>query len=174
MLSTPMRVMMSQRICVVLRENFMGGFQRFAMEGNGGVGYTVYGTTPMLRAQNNSPHAPFRSSLAVILALAVVAGLLATGAVRIALRAQAIHGEAQALKQRTQALAAEKKQLEESIRAAGSAEGIERMAKEFLNLKQPGEEVVVVTSEQQASAPLPQSAGFWVSVRDLLQKLWRH
>ena len=76
---------------------------------------------------------------------AVIAGFLVTSAVRIAIRERAIARERRVLEERIAVLAAEKSRLTEAIRALGDPAAVERLAKERLNLKNPGEEVVVVT-----------------------------
>ena len=49
--------------------------------------------------------------------------------------------------ERIRGLEAEKQRLEEALLGAASPETVERLSKERLNLKRPGEEVVVVTPE---------------------------
>lgn len=101
----------------------------------------------------------------VILILAIIAGWLAVSSVRIGLRAWSIAGERRASEERIRQLEAEKAGLEESLRALGSAEAVERLAKEKLNLKQPGEEVVVVVRPGDAAdSTSPGDQGFFLKL----------
>ncbi len=81
--------------------------------------------------------------------LVAAAGLLVVSATRISIRAWKIHREQNALEARIRDLEAERRRLEQAIAAAASPETVERLAKERLNLKQLGEEVVVVTPAEK-------------------------
>lgn len=99
----------------------------------------------------------------LVFILTIIAVGLAISASRIGLRALNIAGERRASEERIRQLEAEKAGLEESLRALGSAEAVERMAKEKLNLKQPGEEVVVVVRPGIAAASTsPRSGNFFL------------
>lgn len=94
----------------------------------------------------------------VLAFLFVVAVLLSVSTIRIFLRASAIRREENVLKGQIRKLEAENARLKGSLQQAGSREVVERMAKEKLNLKQLGEEVVVVTPEATTTAPSPSRA----------------
>lgn len=81
---------------------------------------------------------------------AVAAFFLLSGAIRIAIRERQFTDERKKLEARLEALKAEKARLESEISRTQSPEAVERLAKERLNLKKPGEEVVVV---QPPAAP---------------------
>lgn len=83
----------------------------------------------------------------VVGSLLVVALLLGISATRIVFRAWSIYRERDAMDERIRGLEAEKQRLEEALLGAASPETVERLSKERLNLKRPGEEVVVVTPE---------------------------
>jgi len=114
-----------------------------------------------------------------IVALALITAALATSAARIVIRERAIARERQTVEERIQALEAEKQRLEEAIRALESPEAVERLAKEQLNLKKEGEEVVVVVPERSATASPPAEQRFgspafllnWI--RELIRFLFR-
>lgn len=57
-----------------------------------------------------------------------------------------------------------KQQLEAALVEIQTQEAIEREAKARLNLKKPGEEVVVVVPEKKISAPQPEPVRFWSRV----------
>lgn len=94
------------------------------------------------------------SPVTAVLAV-LVAVLLSVSAGRIVLRARVIHREREAMAERIRELESERERLRGAIAALGTTEAVERLAKERLNLKQPGEEVVVVTPQPQPS-PTPQ------------------
>lgn len=93
----------------------------------------------------------------VLLALAVIG--LGLSATRVGRRAWDIHRERQAVEARIRALEAEKIRLAAAIEALSSAEAVERLAKGKLNLKQPGEEVVVVVPEHRVATTSQGIAG---------------
>ncbi|RJQ37773.1 hypothetical protein C4552_00040 [Candidatus Parcubacteria bacterium] len=96
---------------------------------------------------NSSDAFTFRRSLSSPLAMAVLviaAALLATSAARMVLRERTLAAERQALEERISALEAERRSLEERLRTAATSESVERLAKEHLNQKNPGEEVAIV------------------------------
>lgn len=92
-----------------------------------------------------------------VFVLIIVAGFLATSAARVIIRERAIAAEEQALEEQVRALLEERSRLEAAIRTFGSPEAIERAAKERLNLKQSGEEVVVVVPPERPATPQPPS-----------------
>lgn len=106
------------------------------------------------------------SPLAALL-VAVLAVLLGVSASRIYLRYRAVRQERLILEVRRRALETEVARLEAAVQAAGSPEVIERIAKETLNRKRPGESVVVVLPASAASnTPLgPAGAGGWFPSR---------
>ncbi len=93
--------------------------------------------------------------------LIVVVGFLVTSAVRITIRERAIARERRALEERVAILEAEKSRLAEAIRALGDPAAVERLAKERLNLKNTGEEVVVVVPDGRTVAA-PPASGSWL------------
>lgn len=96
----------------------------------------------------------------VIAALFVAASLLALSAWRIVWRALEVRRERLILEEKLEELKAEKAKLEARLGAAGSAEVIEKMAKEKLNLKKPEEEVVVIPLQRETDQALQRQAGF--------------
>lgn len=100
----------------------------------------------------------FLSSPAVFFGLLVLAGLLAVSATRIIFREWTLRAEERALGEERRAAEEEIARLKVGIAAGTSPEAVERLAKERLNMKNPGEEVVVVSPGGEASstpAPAP-------------------
>ena len=91
----------------------------------------------------------------VIVALALAALLLLSSAARIVARSRELRQERRTTAERIRALEADRLRLEESLGALESREALERLAKEKLGLKNPGEEVVVVLAEPAASGTPP-------------------
>lgn len=95
----------------------------------------------------------FFSNPFIVCGLVAAALFLSVSAVRIVIRASAIHGEEKKLEQDRAALEEKKRNLELALEHANSPEVIERIAKEKLNLKNEGEQVVVVKTEIATSTP---------------------
>lgn len=106
-----------------------------------------------MRLINSSSGRNFLTSPLVAVLLIIAAGLLAFSAIRISIRAYAIYREQRTMESRIHELEAEKKRLQETITALDDPETVERMAKEHLNLKNPGEEVVIVAPRSGETAP---------------------
>lgn len=97
----------------------------------------------------------------VVVLLAVVAALLIGSSVRVAMRAWEFRREQQAVEEEIRKLQVQSQELSESIRALEEPEVIERLAKEKLNLKNPGEEVVLVLPETAVPPPATSSGRGW-------------
>ena len=103
----------------------------------------------------------FLASPAIFWGLLVIVGLLVTSATRIVLRERELRAEERTLGEERRVAEAEVARLDASIRAGTSPEVVERLAKERLNMKNPGEEVVVVSPEGEVSpAPPPARSRF--------------
>ena len=88
----------------------------------------------------------------VLILVAVITAALAASAVRIVLREESLRRERAAVRERIQELEAERERLRQELGALASPDVIERLAKEELNLKNVGEEVVVVVPDEGAGA----------------------
>ncbi len=117
----------------------------------------------------------FLTSPLVAALLAIAAGLLSFSAVRIGIRAYAIDREQRAMESRIQGLEVEKERLQEAIAALDTPETVERLAKERLNLKNPGEEVVVITPRSGETASRRSGLSRFVPtwLHELFGFLWR-
>lgn len=124
----------------------------------------------MARFSNIPSGREFWTSTPVVAALGGAALLLMLSAVRIGIRAWRLSGERAVMAERIQYLEAERERLEQATRALGTPEAVERAAKEHLNLKNAGEEVVVV--EPEVPPPPRESGGrFWNVVPTWLREL---
>ena len=98
----------------------------------------------------------------ILLGLAVWAGL---GAVKMAVQAFSLHKEAQDDQRKIEELSRKKTELEAYIAELQSREAIEREAKKRLNLKLPGEEVVVVVPEEGSNGPESTEKSIWEKIK---------
>lgn len=92
----------------------------------------------------------------MVLAVAVAA-FLAVSSTRLVVRALGVYRERRAVADRIRELEGERSRIEAAVSAIAAPAAVERLAKERLNLKRPGEEVVVVVPEPDAP-PAPQQA----------------
>ena len=99
------------------------------------------------------------SSPAVAVVLVVGALLLASSAVRIVRREEDIRRQRQEFEKKRMMLEAENARLRALVDAARSPDAVERLAKAKLNLKKPGEEVVVVAPSSSSASGSPGQAG---------------
>ena len=84
-----------------------------------------------------------------------------------------LNREYQAARQKISQLEREKSGLQEQIVELGTAEAARREAKRRLNLKDPGEQVVVVVPDTILPASTtPESAGLWQSILSFFRKIW--
>ncbi len=107
---------------------------------------------------------------AVLLLVAVVLSLAAYRAVRQAVE---LGQEAEDGKKKINELAIKKQELETKIAELQTSEAQERLAKEKLNLKKNGEEVVVVVPDKNLSETKTTSNSWMIKVRDFLGSLFK-
>lgn len=108
-------------------------------------------------------------NLSLLLVLVVV-GVGAFEEARIALQLKR-EEEAQSIK--VAELQKRKSDLEAKLLSLDHPEGVEREAKGRLNLKKPGEEVVVVLSDDSVGSSSADRATFWDRVKNLLNRIFR-
>lgn len=94
----------------------------------------------------------FLSHPLIVGGLIVAALFLTVSSIRIVQRAHVIRSEQRALETTRAELEQQKLKLEARLENSNSPEIVERIAKEKLNLKNPGEEVVVVGRETNATS----------------------
>lgn len=115
-----------------------------------------------------------RATMTVVI---IILGLFfLNGMAQLARKSYALGAEQKKKEQELAALVKERERLEAEITYLKSAGALEREAKTRLNLKRPGEEVVIVVPEQErAHSATSVSAGgqtsLWDSVREWLLRL---
>ena len=112
-----------------------------------------------IHSGSSSPRSPWTSPLAVAL-FVVAALLLSLSATRIIIKAHTLHAERQVLEAKVRELEQEKRDLEASLSSAASPDVVERLAKEKLDMKNPGEEVVVVEPARASTASSSPASSF--------------
>ncbi len=104
--------------------------------------------------------------------LVAVAAAVSFGAYKEIRLALALREEERGQRVKIAELEKKKEELEARIRAFGHPEGVVREAKERLNLKKPGEEVVVVVPPVAPSASTSGQAFFWDGIKRVLSALF--
>ena len=107
----------------------------------------------------------------VLILIAVIAVALAASATRIILREESLRRERAAVRERIQELEAERERISQELGALASPDVIERLAKEDLNLKRVGEEVVVVVPDEGAGTGREQEPAAGRTLWDWLKSL---
>jgi len=93
--------------------------------------------------------------------LVFVLGYSAFGAIRNAL---VISREAAAAQKRIQELQQKKRELEKRLAALDNKDVVLQEAKERFNLKEPGEEVLVITPEKNTEPQWIEKSGIWTRI----------
>ncbi len=100
-------------------------------------------------------------SLSINVALGVLAFLSLVSAASLMRQAIQISRDSATAARRLDELMVHKKELETAIRAAGTEEAVRYKAKARLNLKNPGENIVVVLPDKKEIPPAPGDATMW-------------
>lgn len=111
-------------------------------------------------------------SFFVTVLLVVIAAAVGYGGARMVLNAFALRGESYEVQQQIEELKNRKEELEARIAELQNGEAVRREAKERLNLKLPGENVVVVVPEKQEVPDTSSSGSFWRRVI-IFFKFWQ-
>lgn len=104
--------------------------------------------------------------------LLILLGLIATGAFREVRTALVLKREEEAQRLKIAELEKKKSELEQKLLSFDLPEGVEREAKERLNYKKPGEEVVVVLSQDAASSSMAAGKTFWDRIKSALDQFF--
>ncbi len=97
----------------------------------------------------------------ILIIIAMVASYSASRMVRNAFFARQ---QSDQMVQRIEELQQKKKELEAQLAEMQTKESVERQAKERLNLKKPGEEVVVVVPQKEEKKPQEKSPTLWEKI----------
>lgn len=119
------------------------------------------------------------SSLIFNIFVVAVVSFLIYRAVKMLDHALVVRHELKATEERTAGLMKKKAELEAQIAEFESAQVVDREAKERLNLKRPGEVVVVVpegealTKNTSSSLPVAHESSWWERLKDFLTDWWQ-
>lgn len=102
----------------------------------------------------------------VLLSLAIIISYSATRMVRNAFVMQTQSAE---MTKKIEELKEKKEQLTAALAEIQTKEAVEREGKARMNLKKPGEEVVVVVPEKKTNVPIGQPMSFWSRFISLFQ-----
>ena len=115
---------------------------------------------------------PFRNILASLLFFCLilgVVGFLAVSNLSANKRREELNNRISSIKKGIEDLENKKKELEVSASETGQEDYLEKVAREQLNLKKPGEKVVVILSpeqEQNKEKEVTEEKGFWQKILD--------
>ena len=112
-----------------------------------------------------------KRSLVLNAFLAAIAGVWLYGAYRVALQAREASHELRRAEQELSVLRQKKQGLRSRLRELETPEGVEREAKARLNLKNPGEEVVVVVPDDVGARLATSSSAWWARALDFVRSL---
>lgn len=117
-----------------------------------------------------------KNSIAANLVLLLVAFMTAYGALNLARYGWGLRNESREVQKRIEELVKKKQELDRYRAELETKEAAEKRAKERLNLKLPGEKVVVLVSQNSAAGPesFRQASGFfriWSQVRNFFSKI---
>ena len=114
----------------------------------------------------------FFSVLLLVLFFGLIIVLIITN-VKISRRRAQLNSRIEALKKEVQILEQKNVELEDDVSQAGSREHLEKVAREQLGLKAPGEEVVVITKEEEEKEQTEQveeRKSLWEKIKSIFQK----
>ena len=101
--------------------------------------------------------------------------LIGYGALRGVLQALELRKEAKGKEKKIEELLEKKVELERYLAELENAEVVKREAKERLNLKEPGENVVVVVPVEEETSPTEPVAGnFWAKIKMFVSSFFRN
>lgn len=111
-----------------------------------------------------------RNPIFINVFLLVLAAVLGYAAFSMAKQAVLVMREATSVSDSLEKLEAKEKKLELAHAELDRPEAVEREAKERLNLKLPGERVVVVVPDNEDGDSDPGSNNFWSRIRSLISR----
>lgn len=111
-----------------------------------------------------------KKSLVLNLVLISIAVITSYHAARMVRHAFFMRDQSQEMTAKIEELKIKKQELERELAAIQSKEVIEREAKERLNLKNPGEEVVVVVPEKKDTISTKPPLSFWTKLMSFFMR----
>lgn len=109
-------------------------------------------------------------SILLGISLLLIIGFLINTNLKIRQRRAKLLARIEALKQEIQILEEKNKELKENVSQAGTEEYLERVAREELGLKAPGEEVVVISEEIEKEEEIEEEKKTWW---EWIKSIWK-
>ena len=106
-----------------------------------------------------------KASFIINIVLILVVAMISFSAVRIVRNVLMTREQSAEMTQKIEQLKERKQELEATLTELQTKEAAEREAKERLNLKNPGEQVVVVVPEKKDDSTVPQPTDFWAKLK---------
>ena len=113
-----------------------------------------------------------KSSLFLNAVMVFIAVSALFGAVRMVRQTLALRGERAAARAGLEALDRQKKELGSRLTELDTPEAVEREAKARLQLRQPGETVVVVVPEEQSEPPATTPSTLWRRINQFFAEIF--
>lgn len=110
-------------------------------------------------------------ALPVNILLLLAASVVGVGAVRMTRATLSLRAEVRKSEARLEAIAARKHEIARRLDEQDAPEAVEYQAKATMNLKNPGEEVIVVVPEEEGTGVLEPS-GFWQRISDFFSRIF--
>ena len=110
-----------------------------------------------------------KKSFVINIVLILIAAVVSYSAARMARNALNMRTQSADMTEKIEELKVKKQELEAQLAELQTKEAVEREAKERLNLKKPGEQVVVVVPEKKETPPLEQPMSFWEKIKSFFQ-----
>ncbi|MDP3770167.1 MAG: septum formation initiator family protein [bacterium] len=111
-----------------------------------------------------------RRSVIINILLVVVAVAVSYSASRMVRDAFVLRKQSEEMTQKIDELIKEKRGLEAYLAEMQTKEAVEREAKDRLNLKKPGEEVVVIVPEKKEIAVVAESQSWWAALKHFFER----
>ena len=111
-----------------------------------------------------------KRSVIINILLVVVAVAISYSASRIVRDAFVLRGQSAEMTQKIEELTKKKHELETYLAEIQTKEAIEREAKNRLNLKKPGEEVVIIVPEKKETASVIEPQSWWTKIKRFFER----
>lgn len=111
-----------------------------------------------------------KRSLIINILLVVVAIVVSYSASRMVRDVFVLREQSAEITQKIEELTKKKRELEIYLAEIQTKEAIEREAKNRLNLKKPGEEVVVIVPEKKETATVAESQNWWTRIKRFFER----
>jgi len=105
-----------------------------------------------------------KKSFIINIGLILLAIAVSYSAARMVRNAFIMRTQSAEMTKKIEELKQKKWELEAALAQIQTKEAVEREGKARMNLKKPGEDVVVVVPEKKTNTPIEQSKGFWATV----------